>query len=178
MVVSYQFFLAAAKRCLSADQWQASRVQRSQMKEMQLDASAIAIGFLLCQSICYYLSEAEDIHHRFIPILHGYPSEQKEHSVTVLCILAAVLLVLSAIWSIYLRPRKGCLVLTKNRHSCASERNSVDAAPTSFSTTLVSCCPALAAGASNAQGCSFCSVILLVPRTVWAQAWLPIVPIL
>ena len=28
----------------------------------------------------YYLSEAEDIHHRFIPILHGYPSEQKEHS--------------------------------------------------------------------------------------------------
>jgi len=107
MVVSYQFFLAAAKRCLSADQWQAGRVQRSQMKEMQLDASAIAIGFLLCQSICYYLSEAEDIHHRFIPILHGYPSEQKEHSVTVLCILAAVLLVLSAIWSIYLRPRKG-----------------------------------------------------------------------
>lgn len=110
MVLSYQIILWLAKRCMSAVQWQECRVQRGMMKEMQLDASAISIGFLLCQSICYWLSEAEKPYNRFIPILHGYPSEQKENSFEILCGLATTLLIASAVWSIYLRPSKGTKV--------------------------------------------------------------------
>lgn len=107
MVLSYQIILWLAKRCMSAVQWQECRVQRGMMKEMQLDASAISIGFLLCQTICYWLSKEDHPEKRFIPILHGYPNEQRENSFWILCGLATTLLIASAVWSIYLRPSKG-----------------------------------------------------------------------
>eukprot|EP00435_Cladocopium_sp_Y103_P002887 s1601_g1.t1 len=51
---------------------------------------------------------------RFIPILHGYPNEQRENSFWILCGLATTLLIASAVWSIYLRPSKGHLNFEKS----------------------------------------------------------------
>lgn len=56
------------------------------MKPLMMHSCIVLLSSIICSTLTlmnnpgYYLSEAEDIHHRFIPILHGYPSEQKEHS--------------------------------------------------------------------------------------------------
>eukprot|EP00913_Durusdinium_trenchii_P018636 g17513.t1 len=73
-----------------------SQVQRAQMKEMQTDASAITVGFLLAQAFCYAMSQAEETEKKFIPILHGYPSEFVEHCTWILTGTATALLIFSA----------------------------------------------------------------------------------
>lgn len=109
MVLSYKIVMTIAKPILEArgHTWKDSQVQRAQMKEMQTDASAITVGFLLAQAFCYAMSQAEETEKKFIPILHGYPSEFVEHCTWILTGTATALLIFSAIWSIYLRPKKG-----------------------------------------------------------------------
>ena len=90
-------------------------------REMQIEASAITVAFLLVQALCFTLSEPDDEQYtmdfensfekRFMPITHGSPGRHIDYAWLVLFVAAFVSVGLSLIWSTYLK--RGCAVFCR-----------------------------------------------------------------
>lgn len=98
LVLLYGGVLSFAKRHCP-EKWK-QKQQIHVLKEMQGEASAIVIGFLLVQTICFVGSTDTREEKKFMPILAGHPVKSDWRLVVCLAVLALLLLGFSACWSI------------------------------------------------------------------------------
>ncbi|CAK9086468.1 Uncharacterized protein SCF082_LOCUS40899, partial [Durusdinium trenchii] len=122
MVFLYGAILKYVKRNCCGEMWKHKKQQVHLLKDMQLEASAIVVGFLLVQTICYAGSteqggkEREERKvDRFMPILTGTPVHPRHwFLVWFLFGFAFVLIWFSAYWSIK------CQMECRRRACCSS----------------------------------------------------------
>ena len=82
--------------------------------EVQIDASAISVAFLLVQALCYTMSlpdkdQPHETHEeRFMPITNGSPGRHWDYAELWLFFLAIVFLAFSSIWSACLNSKRKC----------------------------------------------------------------------
>ena len=81
-------------KCLGSD---GTRHQKHQAQEAHCEASAICVGFLLVQVICYGMSLDKD-EEAFMPTIIGDPGKHREHTPEILWTIAGVLFFLSLVW--------------------------------------------------------------------------------
>ena len=97
-MLAYPIAILAKRR--EPEWWTRKKERVDHVLQALQEATAISVGFLLCQVACYVLSESDVNKDKFMPIIGGPPGRHRPFSTTIFWTLACMLLSFSAIWTV------------------------------------------------------------------------------